>query len=212
MENKASLILVDLQNDFCHGGSLAVPDGDAVISIANQLQHYFDIIVATKDWHPQNHVSFSSSHVDKKVFDVVSVGNLNQVLWPNHCVQHSKGAEFHPDLDISLINKIIYKGTNKNVDSYSAFFDNSHLRETGLADYLHEHHIKDVYIMGLATDYCVKYSCLDAVQLGFNTYLIEDACRGVEIKKGDINKALLEMKNRGVKLIRSVDIFDVVNN
>jgi nicotinamidase/pyrazinamidase len=203
MHNKTALILVDLQNDFCHGGSLAVPDADAIIPMANDLQAYFDLVIATKDWHPRDHASFAANHPDKKVGDIIMINGIEQILWPVHCVQDTKGAEFHPDLNTSLIEKIFYKGCDRNIDSYSAFFDNAHQRATGLADYLHAEEIKSIYIMGLATDYCVKYSCRDAVNLGFNTFIVEDACRGVELQEGDIKAALNEMSAEGVEIIQS---------
>src|SRR3990167_10307442 len=204
--NKTALIIVDLQNDFCRGGNLAVPDGDAVIPLANQLQPCFDIVVATKDWHPQNHMSFASNHPGKKRGEVIKVHGLSQVLWPDHCVQNTHGAEFHPQLNIERIQHIFHKGTDRFVDSYSAFFDNEHLRATGLGDYLSRHGVVDVYIMGLATDYCVKYSCLDAVHLNFNVHVIEDACRGVELKSGDIANAIKEMQHIGVRLTETKTI------
>ena len=203
---KKALIMVDLQNDFCRGGSLAVPEGDAVIAIANQVQPYFDLVIATKDWHPEDHMSFASNHPGKKVGDVMMVDNLSQVLWPDHCVQESKGSEFHPQLDTSRINKIIYKGTDKKVDSYSAFFDNAHLLATGLIDYLESESVSEIYIMGLATDYCVKYSCLDAELLGFNVHVIKEGCRGVELSPGDVQSALREMESCGVKMVSVKDI------
>jgi len=203
---KKALLLVDLQNDFCKGGNLAVPDGDAVMTIANQLQSHFDLIVATKDWHPQDHMSFASNNPDGKVGELRMFGNLSQVLWPDHCVQESRGSQFHPELEIQAINKIIYKGTDKTIDSYSAFFDNAHLRATGLIDYLESAEVTDIYIMGLATDYCVKFSCLDAVLLGLNVYVIVDACRGVELNEGDIQSALDELNSVGVNLIHSSHI------
>lgn len=206
MGTKTALIMVDLQNDFCPGGRLSVPDGDAVIPLANQLQQHFDLIIATKDWHPQDHVSFASNHPGKREGDVLIINGIEQILWPDHCVQNTKGAEFHPGLDTSKINKIFLKGTDKNIDSYSTFFDNAHLRNTGLAAYLREQQINDIYIMGLATDYCVKYSCHDAVKLGFNTHIIVDACRGIELHEGDIAAALDEMRGEGVKISYSPDV------
>lgn len=203
---KTALIMVDLQNDFCPGGNLPVPDGDAVIPIANRLQAHFNIVIATKDWHPTNHMSFASNHPGHKVGDIIKVHGFNQILWPDHCVQSSKGSEFHPDLKTDKITQIFYKGTDPAVDSYSAFYDNEHLRATGLADYLKEAGITDVYIMGLATDYCVKYSCLDAVELGFNVYVIEDACRGVELTPGDISDALNKIEQAGVKRVKLNDL------
>lgn len=198
---KKALILIDLQNDFCKNGSLAVPDGDAVMPIANQIQAYFDVVVATQDWHPQDHMSFASNQPGHDIGEVISLNGTPQILWPAHCIQSSKGAALHPHLDTRRIHKIIFKGTDKAIDSYSAFFDNAHLRSTELADYLHQEKIKDVYIMGLATDYCVKFSCLDAVQLGFNVFLVEDGCRGVELHAGDVANAIEEMKRAGVRVV-----------
>lgn len=199
--SRKALILVDLQLDFCPGGNLAVPEGDCVIPLANQLQPHFDVVVATQDWHPADHMSFAANHAGKNIGDVIQVHGISQVLWPSHCVQNSKGAEFHPLLEVEHVKRVFHKGTDRFVDSYSAFFDNEHLRATGLAAYLQDQGIQDVYIMGLATDYCVKFSCLDAVKLGFNVYMIEDACRGVELAKGDIAHAIQEMQAAGVKLI-----------
>ncbi|EKD54834.1 MAG: Nicotinamidase [uncultured bacterium] len=199
--NKTALIMVDLQNDFCKGGDLAVPDGDAVISKANQLQPCFDLVVATKDWHPANHMSFASNHSGKRAGDTIKVHGLSQVLWPDHCVQNTKGSEFHPELNTEHIQHIFHKGTDPFIDSYSAFFDNAHLRSTGLADYLTHASVTEIYIMGLATDYCVKYSCLDAVPLNFKVHVIQDACRGVELNPGDTAKALKEMQRAGALLV-----------
>lgn len=206
MTTKKALIMVDLQNDFCPGGSLAVKGGNEIIPLANQLQSHFEVIIATKDWHPRDHMSFASNHPGHKVGDVITVNDLQQVLWPDHCIQESKGAEFHPLLDTSRITKIFFKGIDKSVDSYSAFFDNAHLRNTGLADYLLQNNIEDIYILGLATDYCVRFTCLDASRMGFKTYLIEDACRGVELNSGDIERALDEMHDEGVVILKAKDI------
>jgi nicotinamidase/pyrazinamidase len=205
MKNKRAIIMVDLQNDFCKSGNLEVPDGDAVIPLANQLQDYFDYVIVSKDWHPENHMSFAVNHPNCQIGEVIPVHGIQQILWPAHCVQHSRGAELHPDLQLHRIDHIIHKGTQKEIDSYSAFFDNEHLRATGLADYLHEKNIHEIYIMGLATDYCVKYTCLDAIHLGFDVYLIEDACRGVELNSGDIKAALQQMHDVGVKIVKAMD-------
>ena len=199
---KKALIMVDLQNDFCTGGNLAVPRGEEVVPLANALQAHFDSIVATKDWHPANHLSFASQHPGKKVGEVENT----QVLWPDHCVQESRGAEFHPALETQHIHKIIFKGTDRQIDSYSAFFDNAHLRATGLGDYLRAQQVAEVYIMGLATDYCVKYSVLDAVELGFKVFLVKDACRGVELRTGDTAMAIAEMEAAGVRFVRVREI------
>lgn len=198
---KTALILVDIQLDFCPGGKLAVPGGDEIVSLANKLQSYFTLVVATQDWHPADHMSFASNQPGHKIGDIIKVNGISQMLWPDHCVQKSEGVKFHPALDLSKVNKIVYKGVDRTLDSYSAFFDNAHLRTTGLTDYLREQGIEDIYIMGLATDYCVKFSCLDAVREGFNVFIIEDACRGIDITPGDVDKAIFDMKKAGVKVV-----------
>jgi len=203
---KNALILVDLQNDFCAGGSLAVPGGDEVISLANQLQPYFDLVIATQDWHPHEHTSFAANHPHRRAGEVIMLDGLSQVLWPAHCIQNSKGAAFHPDLATNRLNKVIHKGIDKNIDSYSAFFDNAHQRSTGLADYLRSEQIEAVYMLGLATDYCVKYSVLDAAHLKFHVHVIADACRGVELNAGDIGRAFSEMRAVGATIVQSQDI------
>ena len=204
---KRALVLVDLQNDFIPGGSLAVGEGDAVIPVANAVQKKkFDLIVATQDWHPKNHGSFASNHRGKHPGDMIELGGLQQVLWPDHCVQGSRGAQFHPVLDRARVTKVFRKGTDKEIDSYSTFFDNAHRKSTGLGEYLQEQKITDVYLLGLATDYCVKYSALDAVKLGFKTHVVIDGCRGVELKRGDTKTAIDEMRRAGVKIVTSADV------
>ncbi len=181
-----ALILVDIQNDFCPGGSLAVHDGDNIVPVVNQLQKLFSLVVVTKDWHPANHSSFS--------------------IWPPHCVQGSAGAEFVKELETSRIEKVFLKGTDQLIDSYSGFFDNEHLRATGLGDYLKERDVDSVTIAGLATDYCVKFTALDAAGLGFKTSVVLDACRGVEVKQGDTMRAIEEMRAAGVQIIESREL------
>lgn len=203
--SKSSLILVDIQNGFCPGGALAVPEGDAIVPIVNQLLDQFECNVATQDWHPAGHASFASTH-GKEVGEVISLGGVEQYLWPDHCVQETHGAEFHSALDIDKFTKVIQKGTNINIDSYSAFFDNAKLQQTGLYGYLQQQGVKTVYIAGLATDYCVKFTAFDAADLGFNVHVITDACRGVNISPGDIDQAYAEMARRGIKLIESADL------
>lgn len=200
-KTKNALILVDLQNDFCFGGRLAVPNGDDVVPIANKLMNIFNLVVATKDWHPHDHVSFASNHKGKKIGDIINVHGIKQVLWPDHCIQNTNGAEFHPILNTKKIKKIFYKGADSFVDSYSAFYDNEHLRSTGLGEYLKEQSVTDAYIMGLATDYCVKYSCMDAISLHFNVFIVKNACRGVDLTPGDSTRAIQEMRDIGVKEI-----------
>jgi nicotinamidase/pyrazinamidase len=198
-----ALILVDLQNDFMPGGALPVPHGDEVIPVANEVQDKFDLVVATKDWHPSDHGSFAANHPGKKSGDRVMLDGIEQILWPVHCVQNTKGAEFAAAFDTSRIAQVFHKGTERNIDSYSTFFDNAHRRHTGLAHYLEKRGIKDIYLMGLALDYCVKYSALDARHLGLNTYVIVDGCRGIELEPGDIDRALDDMKRAGAVLLKS---------
>jgi nicotinamidase/pyrazinamidase len=201
-----ALIIVDLQNDFLPGGALAVPRGDEVIPLANELQSKFDLVLATKDWHPPDHGSFAANHPGKKPGDRILLDGIEQILWPVHCVQNTRGAEFASSFDTSRIARVFHKGTERNIDSYSTFFDNAHRRHTGLAHYLQKHGIKDIYLMGLALDYCVKYSALDARQLGFNTHIILDGCRGIELTPGDIERAIEEMKRAGAKILKSSDL------
>jgi len=201
-----ALILVDLQNDFCPGGALQVKEGDKIIPLINDLQKQFDLVVATQDWHPHDHMSFASNHPGKRAGESVDLEGLQQVLWPDHCVQGSKGAEFVPTFNREKIERVFQKGTDKWIDSYSAFFDNAHRKATGLGDFLKSKGVDEVYLAGLATDYCVKFSALDSAQLGFKTSVIEDACRGVELKAGDVKQAVQEMKKAGVKVIQSSEL------
>jgi nicotinamidase/pyrazinamidase len=201
-----ALIIVDLQNDFLPGGALPVPHGDEVIPLANDLQRHFDLVVATKDWHPPDHGSFAANHPGKKPGDRIMLDGIEQILWPVHCVQNTHGAEFAPLFDTSRIAHIFHKGVNPRIDSYSTFFDNAHRRHTGLAHYLEKRGIKDIYLMGLALDYCVKYSTLDARRLGLNTHVILDGCRGIEMERGDIGRAMDEMKQAGATILKSGDL------
>jgi len=197
-----ALVLVDIQNDFLPGGALAVPHGDAVVPVANSLQAAFPLVVATQDWHPAHHGSFAANHPGRKVFEQIDLHGLPQTLWPVHCVQGTSGAELAPALQRERIAKIFPKGTDAGIDSYSGFFDNGRRTATGLGEYLKGQGVTEVYVCGLATDYCVKFTALDAVGLGFKTYLIEDACRGVELRPGDVERAIEEMRKRGVVVIR----------
>lgn len=198
-----ALIIVDVQNDFLPGGALAVKDGDKIIPLINKLQNKFELIVATQDWHPKDHGSFASNH-NKNPGEKIQLAGLEQILWPDHCVQETKGADFAADLKTEKFDKVFRKGTDKNIDSYSGFFDNGHKKSTGLADYLKEKGVTEVYIAGLATDYCVKFTALDAVNLGFNTNVILPACRGVGLNNGDIQRAVEEMANKGVKIMQEL--------
>jgi len=200
-----ALILVDLQNDFMPTGALPVPHGDEVVPLANALQVYFDCIIATQDWHPRNHGSFAANHPGLSPGDAIELAGLPQILWPTHCVQATAGAEFVKTLKIDRIAKVFQKGCDPNMDSYSGFFDNGHTKSTGLGDYLQARRISEVYIMGLALDYCVKYTVLDACQLGFKTFLIEDGCRGVNVQSTD--SVIQAMQAAGASLIRSTEVY-----
>lgn len=195
-----ALIITDVQNDFCLGGALAVPEGDQVVPLINRLQPQFDLVVATQDWHPANHGSFAANHPGRKPGDRIQLAGLEQILWPVHCVQGTPGADFHPNLDRSWIADIFRKGTDRDVDSYSAFFDNGHRKATGLGDWLAARGVAAVFICGLTTDYCVKFTAMDAVGLGFATTVIRDACRGVNLQPGDVDRALAEMQAKGVRI------------
>ena len=201
-----SLILVDLQNDFLPGGALAVPDGDAVIPVANRLQPLFPLVVATQDWHPANHGSFAANHPGKKEYEQIDLNGLPQTLWPVHCVQGTAGAELAPGLQRERIAKIFQKGTDAGIDSYSGLFDNGHRKSTGLGEWLKAKGVTEVFICGLATDYCVKFTALDAVQFGCKTYFIEDASRGVNLQPDDVKNAIAEMQRAGVRVVRSYEL------
>ena len=196
-----TLLLIDLQNDFCPGGALAVEEGNLLIPIANALMPHFDLVLATQDWHPATHGSFAANHPWRKPGQVIDLHGLSQVLWPIHCVQESFGAEFVPTLNTAGIHKVFVKGTDPEIDSYSGFFDNGHRKATGLGDYLKAQGVDELYVMGIATDYCVKFTVLDALELGFKVNLIQDACRGVNLQAGDVEQALLDMQSAGANLI-----------
>jgi nicotinamidase/pyrazinamidase len=200
-----ALILVDIQNDFMPTGSLPVPKGNDVIQIANALIPHFDIVIATQDWHPQNHKSFAAEHEGRSPGELIDLNGLTQVLWPTHCVQHTFGSEFASELHQSSINKVVQKGTNIDVDSYSGFADNGDRIQTELHDYLQKNGIKELHVMGLATDYCVKFTALDAIKRGYQTSLIVDGCRGVNLSAGDVDAAIIEMKDAGVILSKHQD-------
>ena len=205
---KKALILVDLQNDFMPTGALPVPQGDEVIALANALQRHFECIIATQDWHPKNHGSFAANHPGLAPGEVIELAGLAQTLWPVHCVQGTRGAEFVKELKVDRLSQIFQKGSDPQIDSYSGFFDNGQQKSTGLAAYLKVQQVSDVYIMGLALDYCVKYTVLDACQLGFKTFLIEDACRGVNLNSEDSALAIKDMQAAGAHIVQSADIFE----
>ena len=201
-----ALILVDIQNDFLPGGALAVPRGDEVVAVANQLARRFEIVVATRDHHPAGHQSFASSHPGHAVGELASLEGLDgptQVLWPDHCVQGTRGAELASALDPRPVTQVFFKGEDPAIDSYSAFFDNGHRRSTGLGDWLRGRGVTEVWVLGLATDYCVKFTALDARALGFDTVLVADGCRAVDLAPGDGDRAIEELRAAGVRVARS---------
>lgn len=198
--NDAALILVDVQKDFLPGGPLAAKDGREVIPVINRLGRHFDRVLATQDWHPPDHQSFADNHAGHDAGETIDLNGLEQILWPVHCVQRTEGAQFADNLRLDEVEKVFQKGIDPEIDSYSGFFDNGHRRSTGLNEYLKEKEITTVYIAGLTTEYCVKYTALDAVELGYDTHVIVDACRPVEAEPGDGEKAVAEMKKKGVKI------------
>ena len=205
---KRALLMVDLQNDFCAGGALAVPDGDSTIDVANALMSYCkargDAILATQDWHPANHGSFASVQKTEP-YTQGKLDGLNQTWWPDHCVQNSAGAELHPLLNSQKIDAIFQKGENPLVDSYSGFFDNGHRQKTHLDEWLSRHEIKLLVVVGLATDYCVKFTALDALSLGYEVTVITDGCRGVNLHPQDSLRAFQDMSAAGATLMTLAD-------
>ena len=198
-----ALILVDLQNDFLPGGALGVPEGDNVIPVVNKLLAVFPLVVATQDWHPANHGSFASNHPGKQVFEQIELSGLPQTLWPVHCVQNTQGAALAVSLKRDRIARIFQKGTDPGIDSYSGLFDNGRRKSTGLGEWLKESGVTEVFVCGLATDYCVKFTALDAAQFGFKTSLIQDASRGVNLRSDDVKNAIAEMRRVGVSVVQS---------
>ncbi|GAB6089606.1 bifunctional nicotinamidase/pyrazinamidase [Spirochaeta dissipatitropha] len=201
-----ALLIIDVQNDFCPGGSLPVPQGDAVVPVINRLSPHFDLVAATKDWHPKNHVSFSSNHPGAEVFDTISVHGLQQMLWPVHCVQNTEGAELHPDLNLAPVDLILHKGTKSRLDSYSAFFENDGTTPTGLESFLKGHDVQDVYLCGLAEDVCVFRSAEDAADCGFQVTIISDATAAVDTPAGIAEQTRAKLKARGVRYIHSREL------
>jgi nicotinamidase/pyrazinamidase len=197
--------VTDVQNCFIPGGTLAVPKGDEIVPMVNALAARFENVIITQDWHPPGHASFASSHAGKKPFETTQLPYGEQVLWPDHAVQGTRDAELHPDLDIPHAQLVIRKGYHKSVDSYSVFYEADHKTDTGLTGYLRRRGIDRVFLCGLATDYCVAWSALDARREGFETYVIEDACRAIDLK-GSLAKAWADMTKAGVKRINSSDI------
>lgn len=199
-----TLIIVDAQNDFMPGGSLPVPDGDKIVPVINRIQDKFNLVVATQDWHPQNHISFASNHPGKSIFEEIEVAGKPQTLWPDHCVQNTDGAFFHPDLQTERWEAIFRKGTDSKIDSYSAFYDNGHLKSTGLAGYLKEKGASQLFFCGLAADICVYYSIYDAFKEGFACFFIEDASQALDVEGfKEIKKGMIHL---GIQFITSEEI------
>ncbi|MBO6719971.1 MAG: bifunctional nicotinamidase/pyrazinamidase [Rhizobiaceae bacterium] len=199
MQDEA-LIVIDVQNDFCPGGALAVENGDQVVPVINGLIERFDHVVLTQDWHPAGHSSFASEHAGKEPFGTVTMPYGEQTLWPDHCIQGSKGAAFHPDLDWNKAELVVRKGFRKTIDSYSAFFENDHTTPTGLGGYLNERGISKLTMAGLATDFCVAYSALDAAKLGFSVTVVMEGCRAIDLG-GSLAAMTEKMRGAGVVLV-----------
>jgi nicotinamidase/pyrazinamidase len=197
------LLVIDVQNDFCAGGTLAVKDGDAVVPVVNRLTGHFGHIVLTQDWHPSGHSSFATSHPGSHPFETIVVPYGQQTLWPDHCVQGTPGAAFHPQLAIERAELVIRKGFRPEIDSYSAFYENDRRTPTGLTGYLRERGLQRIFLAGLATDYCVYYSAMDARRLGFDTMLIEAGCRAIDLA-GSLDTAWTEMAAAGVQRVNDI--------
>lgn len=206
-----ALVIIDVQNDFCPGGTLAVPDGDSIIPTINSLSKHFECVIQTQDWHPLDHSSFASSHPGKEPYDTVHLHYGEQILWPDHCVQGSRGAEFHPDLDTMYTKLVVRKGYRKQVDSYSAFYENDKLTSTGLFGYLEEMKISTLFFTGLATDFCVKWSALDAVKQNLKAYVISDAVKGINLNNS-VELAQQEMRDAGVEFIDSQYLLNLIDH
>lgn len=202
-----ALLIVDVQNDFCPGGALAVPDGDTIVPVINSLSEHFDSVIQTQDWHPADHHSFASSHKGKEPYDTIELEYGTQVLWPDHCVQGTTGADFHPNLNTHKTQVIIRKGFRKSIDSYSTFFENDQSTETGLNGYLKQRGIKELYTVGLATDFCIKWSILDGISEGFTMNIVMDAVKGIDLN-GSLDKAWQEMKEKGVNITSSKELLN----
>ena len=194
------LIVVDVQNDFCSGGALAVPGGEKVVPAINRIAEKFENVVLTQDWHPEDHVSFASNHPHKRPYDTIELSYGPQVLWPDHCVQGSAGAEFHSTLATARASIVLRKGIHREIDSYSAFFENDHKTSTGLAGYLRERELKTLFFVGLAFDFCVRYSAEDARKVGFAAFVIEEACRGIDLD-GSVAATHQSLKSLGIRVV-----------
>ncbi|XHF34055.1 bifunctional nicotinamidase/pyrazinamidase [Pseudomonas chlororaphis] len=204
---RTALLVIDVQNDFIPGGQLAVPEGDLIVPLINRLAGQFKQVVIAQDWHPAGHASFASSHPGRQPYDVIQLPYGEQTLWPDHCIQGSRGAEFHSGLDLPHAQLIIRKGCNPDIDSYSAFLEADRVTTTGLAGYLKERGIDTVYMVGLALDFCVMFSALDARAAGFNAFVVLDACRAIDLN-GSLATAVERMQVAGVGLIQSTEIIN----
>ncbi|TPE52653.1 bifunctional nicotinamidase/pyrazinamidase [Amaricoccus solimangrovi] len=202
---RSALVVVDVQLDFCPGGALAVASGDAVIAPINRIAPAFGTVALTQDWHPAEHLSFAANHAEREPFSTVDMAYGTQVLWPAHCVQGTAGAGFHPELALDVADVVIRKGTDPAIDSYSAFFENDRRTPTGLGGYLRERGVDEVWLAGLATDFCVAWSALDAAKLGFDVTLIEDATRAIDLD-GSLGRAMADLRAAGVRVLASTDI------
>ncbi len=207
-----ALVLVDVQNDFMPFGALPVKDGDEVVPVANRLAERFELVAATQDWHPADHGSFASSHPGRTPGEVVELGGITQVLWPDHCVQNTPGASFHSALDVARISHVARKGTDPGIDSYSGFFDNGHLRETGLDGWLRSRGADALWLVGLATDYCVKFTALDARELGYEVNVVEPGVRAVDLSPGDGERALDEMRAAGCRIVGLEQVAETIED
>lgn len=205
MTSSSCLIVVDVQNDFCPGGALAVPKGDEVVPVINRLAARFDNVVLTQDWHPRGHASFASSHPGKQPFETIDLAYGKQVLWPDHCVQGTSGSAFHPDLRTDRAQLVVRKGFHPDVDSYSGFLEADRSTTTGLAGYLKERGLRELYVCGLATDFCVAWTALDARATGFEVTVIEDACRAIDLE-GSLARAWADLRAAGVQQANSAQL------
>ena len=205
LSSRDALLIIDVQNDFCTGGALAVPEGEAIVPVVNKLIDRFPHALATQDWHPKGHLSFASSHKDQAPYGMVELNYGQQVLWPDHCVQGEDGSTLHKDLNKNALELILRKGFRKEIDSYSAFFENDKSTSTGLSGYLKEREIERVFLCGLATDFCVYYSAIDAIKQGFETFVIADACRAIDLD-GSLAKAMTHMRESGVEILSSDEL------
>ena len=208
-QEKTALIVVDVQNGFMPNGNLAVAHADRILPNVNQLMHHFNNVVLTQDWHPEHHISFANNHEHKQPFDMINLPYGQQVLWTSHCVQGTKDSDFHPDLDVSQAQLIIRKGFHAHIDSYSAFVEADGTTKTGLTGYLNERQIDTVYVVGVATDFCVAWTAIDAVNLGFKTYVIEDATSGIDLN-GSLAQKWQEMQALNIGRVQTQDVLNLL--